>query len=35
MFSIQPSYLEVSIGDTWEHPLGGYLEKKSLYFKIA
>jgi hypothetical protein len=30
-----PSYLEVSIGDTREHPLGVYLEKESLYFNIA
>ncbi len=29
---IPPSYLEVSIGDTQEHPLGIYLEKESLYF---
>ncbi len=29
---IPPSYLEVSIGDTQEHPLGVYLEKESLYF---
>jgi hypothetical protein len=25
---IPPSYLEVSIGDTQEHPLGVYLEKE-------
>jgi hypothetical protein len=24
----------LSIGDTWEHPLGVYLEKESLYFNI-
>jgi hypothetical protein len=34
-FSIPPSYLEVSFGDTQEHPLGAYLEKESLYFKFA
>ena len=28
---IPPSYLEVSIGDTQEHPSGVYLEKESLY----
>jgi hypothetical protein len=32
---IPPSYLEVSIGDTREHPLGVYLEKESLYFNIT
>ncbi len=32
---ISPSYLEVSISDTWEHPLGVYLEKESLYFNIT
>ncbi len=31
-FLIPPCYLEVSIGDTQEHPLGVYLEKESLYF---
>ncbi len=34
-FLIPPSYSEVSISDTREHPLGVYLEKESLYFKIA
>ncbi len=29
------SYSEVSISDTWEHPLGVYLEKESLYFNIT
>jgi hypothetical protein len=29
------SYLEVSIGDTREHPLGVYLEKESLLFNIT
>ena len=32
---IPPSYSEVSISDTWEHPLGVYLEKESLYFNIT
>ncbi len=32
---IAPSYSEVSIGDTQEHPLGVYLEKESLYFNIT
>ncbi len=32
---IPPSYSEVSIGDTQEHPLGVYLEKESLYFNIT
>jgi hypothetical protein len=27
--------LEVSIGDTQEHPLGVYLEEESLYFNIT
>jgi hypothetical protein len=31
----EQSYLEVSIGDTQEHPLGVYLEKESLYFNIT
>ncbi len=31
---IPPSYLEVSIGDTWEHLLGVYLKKESLYFNL-
>ncbi len=29
------SFLEISIGDIQEHPLGVYLEKKSLYFNIT
>ncbi len=29
------SYLEVSIGDTWEHQLGVYPEKESLCFNIT
>ncbi len=33
-FLIPPAYLEVSIGDTQEHPLGVYLEIESLYFNI-
>ncbi len=28
---IPPSYSEVSISDTQEHPLGVYLEEESLY----
>jgi hypothetical protein len=32
---IPPSYSEVSISDTREHPLGVYLEKESLYFNIT
>jgi hypothetical protein len=32
---ILPFYLEVSISDTQEHPLGVYLEKESLYFNIT
>ncbi len=32
---ILPPYLEVSIGDTQERPLGVYLEKESLYFNIT
>ncbi len=32
---IPPSYLEASIGDSQEHPLGVYLEKESLYFNIT
>ncbi len=32
---IPSSYLEVSIGDTQEHPIGVYLEKESLYFNIT
>ena len=31
----EQSYLEVSIGDTQEHPLGVYLQKESLYFNIT
>jgi hypothetical protein len=34
-FLIPPCYLEMSIGDTQEHPLGVYLEKESLYFNIT
>ena len=34
-FLIPPSYSEVSIGDTQEHPLGVYLEKELLYFNIT
>ncbi len=34
-FLIPPCYLEVSIGDTQEHPLGVYLEQESLYFNIT
>ncbi len=29
------SYLEVSIGDNWEHQLGVYPEKESLCFNIT
>ncbi len=29
------SFLEVSIGDTQEYPLGFYLGKESLYFNIT
>ncbi len=29
------SFLEVSIGDIQEHPLGVYLGKESLYFNIT
>jgi hypothetical protein len=32
---IASSYLEVSIADTQEHPLGVYLEKETLYFNIT
>ncbi len=32
---IPPSYLEVQIDDTQEHPLGVYLEKESLYLNIT
>jgi hypothetical protein len=32
---ISPSYLEVLVGDTQEHPLVVYLEKESLYFNIT
>ncbi len=31
----EQSYLEVSIGDTWEHQLGVYPEKESLCFNIT
>ncbi len=34
-FLIPSCYLEVSIGDTQEHPLGVHLEKESLYFNIT
>ncbi len=34
-FLIPPCYLEVSIGDIQEHPLGVYPEKESLYFNIT